>query len=82
MSRMHYVRRLVPVAGDIVQIEFDNRPEVAGYPRGVSVGNQPVSIADNCRRTKCRPVCEGMNLGYLRELTYQTDLVEDDPMHQ
>jgi hypothetical protein len=79
---MHCVRRLVPVAGNVVQIQLDDRPEVVGYPRRVPVGNQPVSIANNCRRTKRRSVCKGMNLDNLHGITYQTDLAEDDPMHQ
>ena len=41
------VRSLVPVAGDVVEVELDDGPEGASDIGGVSVGNQPVGVVDN-----------------------------------
>ena len=53
-----HIRRLVPVALHIVEVELDDGPERVGHVAGaVAVCEEPVCIGDDGSRAQSRTIC-------------------------
>ena len=51
-----YLRGLIPVARDVIEVELDDGPEGGRDPGAVSVGDQPVGVVDYRRGAQSRSV--------------------------
>lgn len=53
---MQDVRRLVPVVGDVVEVELDDRPEGLSHIGRVAVVQEPVGVGDDSGRPESRSI--------------------------